>query len=60
MLQWKLQNYYSKYIITTQQGKTPRNDDEPWGSLSSFTTQTKLVEENDEPLDSSSSFAMQE
>jgi len=51
--------YYSKYITITQQGKKPRDNDEPRGSLSSFTTQNKAIEDDDEPFDSSSSFAMQ-
>jgi hypothetical protein len=51
--------YYSKYITITQQGKKPRDDDEPCGSLSSFTTQNKLAEEDDGPFDLLSSFAMQ-
>jgi hypothetical protein len=49
MPQCELQN-----TIITQQGKKPRNDDEPWGLLPFFTTQNKPTEDDDEPFDSSS------
>jgi hypothetical protein len=53
-------NYYSKYTTITQQGKKPKADDEPWGSLLCFTTQNKPIEDDDEPFDSLLSFAIQE
>ncbi len=52
--------YYIKYIAITQQGKNPRDNNEPWGSLSSFKTQNKPIEDDDQPFDSSSSSTMQE
>ncbi len=50
--------YYIKYIVVTQQGKNPRDNDEPWGSLSSFKTQKKPIEDDDQPFDSLSSSTM--
>ncbi len=52
--------YYSKYIIITQQGKKPRDDDEPWGSSLSFTTQNKPAEDDDKHFNTSLSSVMQE
>jgi len=47
------QKYYIKYTTITQQGKNPRDNNEPWGSLSYF-------EDDDQPFDSLSFSTMQE
>jgi len=54
------QKYYIKYTTITQQGKNPRDNNEPWGSLSYFKTQNKPIEDDDQPFDSLSSSTMQE
>jgi len=56
----QIPKYYSKYIIITQQGKKPKDDDEPWRSLLSFTTQNKPIEDDDKHFNSSLFSAMQE
>jgi len=55
----QIQKYYIKYTAITQQGKNPRDNNEP-GSLSSFKTQNKPIEDDDQPFDSLSSSTMQE
>ncbi len=56
MPQCKLQNII---LNITKKGKNPRDNNEPWGSLSSFKTQNKPIEDDDQPFDSSSSSTMQ-
>jgi len=46
------------YYNTTR--KKPKDDDEPWSSLSSFTTQNKLIKDDDKPFDSWSYFVMED